>query len=481
MKKILCFVHLMAFALLAPFSFAAPPQTINYQGYITSPIGTPVNTSVQMTFRLYNAPSGGGALWTETQPSVGVINGSFSATLGAVTPIPLPFDVQYWFSVAVNADAEMSPRQPLTSSPYAFRAASLDSSATISAFQVTGGIQGQLLAGTFGQATWTASPTLSGTLTLQNNLELAGAGTVTRFNNRFIHNSGSANTFVGVNAGSFGASGSGNNTAVGDSALQSIGTGANNTAVGSNALSGNSTNGNNTAVGTSALRNNSAGSNNVALGNAAGNNSTSGNNNVFIGNSAGTGLGTGSSGNIMIGNNAGTVVNTGSDSSIYIGNTGNAVDFRAIRIGTVGTQLTTAIAGIFGLQSPGGGAVFINASGVLGSSTSSRRYKDTILDMDEASSALTKLRPVTFYYKTDKNPAGRELQYGLIAEEVNDIYPGLVAHGLEGQIETVMYQFLPPMLLNEFQKQQRMIAAQAARLETLEGELREIKLLLGGK
>ena len=75
-----------------------------------------------------------------------------------------------------------------------------------------------------------------------------------------------------------------------------------------------------------------------------------------------------------------------------------------------------------------------------------------------------KLRPVTFHYKADSNPAGRTLQYGLIAEEVNAIYPGLVARSPAGRIESVHYQFLAPMLLNEFQKQQRTIAAQAAEM-----------------
>jgi len=45
------------------------------------------------------------------------------------------------------------------------------------------------------------------------------------------------------------------------------------------------------------------------------------------------------------------------------------------------------------------------------------------------------------------------------------VYPGLVARSAEGQIETVLYQFLPPMLLNEYQKQQRTIEAQAVRFD----------------
>ena len=119
---------------------AAPPQTINYQGFLTNPTGTPVNTPVVMTFRLYNTASGGAALYTETQLSVSVNNGGFNAIIGAVLPIALPFDVPYWLTVAINSDPEMSPRQPLSSSPYAFRASMLDSSATIDGARVTGSV-----------------------------------------------------------------------------------------------------------------------------------------------------------------------------------------------------------------------------------------------------------------------------------------------------------------------------------------------------
>lgn len=105
--------------------------------------------------------------------------------------------------------------------------------------------------------------------------------------------------------------------------------------------------------------------------------------------------------------------------------------------------------------------VVIDSNGQLGTISSSRRFKDTIADMDDASNALMKLRPVTFRYKSDK---GRALHYGLIAEEVAEVYPGLVAKAADGQVEAVMYQFLPPMLLNEYQKQQRTIDAQASML-----------------
>jgi len=118
--------------------------------------------------------------------------------------------------------------------------------------------------------------------------------------------------------------------------------------------------------------------------------------------------------------------------------------------------------------------VFVDTNGQLGTASSSRRVKDDIVDMDAASSALMQLRPVTFHYKSDQAPSGRTLQYGLIAEEVAEVYPGLVARSADGQIETVLYQFLPPMLLNEVQKQQRTIEALRAQVAAGDAQTRTL-------
>src|SRR5439155_23003646 len=96
-------------------------------------------------------------------------------------------------------------------------------------------------------------------------------------------------------------------------------------------------------------------------------------------------------------------------------------------------------------------------------------------DMGEASRAIIRLRPVTFHYKSDQDPNGRTLQYGLVAEEVAVVAPGLVAHSADGKIETVYYQFLAPMLLNEYQKQQRTIEAQAAELAEQTARVAELE------
>jgi len=118
-----------------------------------------------MTFKLYNVASGGSALYTEVQPSVAVSNGSFNAVIGAVSPISLPFDVPYWLTVTINADPEMSPRQPLASSPYALRALSLDATATIPGSSVVGPITvGQAGGSVFGTGPLTVTPTTSSTV-----------------------------------------------------------------------------------------------------------------------------------------------------------------------------------------------------------------------------------------------------------------------------------------------------------------------------
>jgi hypothetical protein len=60
-----------------------------------------------------------------------------------------------------------------------------------------------------------------------------------------------------------------------------------------------------------------------------------------------------------------------------------------------------------------------------------------------------RLRPVTLRYQKPFADGSKPVQYGLIAEEVAEVYPDLVAHSADGQIETVKYQVLDSMLLNE--------------------------------
>jgi len=120
-----------------------------------------------------------------------------------------------------------------------------------------------------------------------------------------------------------------------------------------------------------------------------------------------------------------------------------------------------------------GDAVMVSNNGKLGVVLSSARYKRDIHDMGEASAKLMKLRPVTFRYKAD--PAGR-LQYGLVAEEVEKLYPELVTRDIDGKVQSVRYTVLTSMLLNELQKQareNRALAEQNRRLVTAVAELKD--------
>jgi len=106
--------------VLAEVASADVPKMINHQGYLTNSTGAPVNAAVSIVFTIYDAPSSGNVLWSETQ-SVAVNQGVFDVNLGSINPINLPFDIPYFMGIKVGTDAEMTPRQALTSVSYAFR------------------------------------------------------------------------------------------------------------------------------------------------------------------------------------------------------------------------------------------------------------------------------------------------------------------------------------------------------------------------
>jgi hypothetical protein len=195
-----------------------------------------------------------------------------------------------------------------------------------------------------------------------------------------------------------------NNTAIGVGALFNNTTGTFNTATGVSSLLGNTTGVSNTANGVGALFSNTTGSNNIALGAGAGANVTTASNVICIG---------------IGGDNV--------DNSCFIGN-------------------------IFGATSSGGTAVFINSDGQLGTTTSSRRFKEEIKPIDRASEVLFALKPVAFRYKKDIDPQGLP-QLGLVAEDVEKVKSDLVVRNKEGKPYSVRYDQVNAMLLNEFLKE----------------------------
>jgi hypothetical protein len=254
------------------------------------------------------------------------------------------------------------------------------------------------------------------------------------------------------------------NMANGYSALTTNTTGSNNTANGVNALSSNTTGNFNAVNGTGALKANTIGSNNAAEGYRALYTNTTGGSNTALGSNALMKNTTGSS-NIAVGISAGSNLTTGSN-NIDIGGLGVAGESSTMRLGKNGTQTTTFIAGISGATVAGGVGVIVDSTGHLGTITSSVRFKDDVQPMDKASEAVLSLKPVTFRYKHDLDPAGIP-QFGLVAEEVEKVDPDLVARDEQGKPYTVRYEAVNAMLLNEFLKEHR----EVERLEATMGEL----------
>jgi hypothetical protein len=257
--------------------------------------------------------------------------------------------------------------------------------------------------------------TAGGTVNLSTTNGTGTVGVINQNGSRLIHSFGTSNFFAGENAGNFTMTGF-SNTAIGRNALQSNTIGTFNVAIGVSALSANT------------------GARNIAVGFSAGSALTTGGNNIDI------------------------------------ASPGVAGESGVIRIGNINLPMTKSfITGIRGVTTDVNDAVpvLIDSLGQLGTINSSRRYKQDIKDMGTTSSRLMALRPVTFRYLRPYANGEKPMQFGLIAEEVAETFPELVVRNKEGQPETVKYQDLTPLLLNEVQKQAKTIAelqAQATKV-----------------
>ncbi len=309
--------------------------------------------------------------------------------------------------------------------------------------------------------------TATGSLALAN--DTSGLNTAFGYSALNANTTGDHNMAIGRNALLSNTTGI-NNTATGDGALLLNTTGEENTATGRLALFSNTTSFNNVATGSLALFSNTTGNNNTGEGFSALFLNTTGHDNTAEGSSALRSNTTGH-GNIALGSRAGINLITGSH-NIDIGNHGVAGDSGKIRIGTVGDQKDTFIAGISGTTVPGGVAVIIDTDGHLGTVNSSARFKDEIKPMDKTSEAIFGLKPVTFHYKRVLDPNSIP-QFGLVAEQVEKVNPDLVARDEEGKPYTVRYEAVNAMLLNEFLKEHRTVQEQKATIAQLKKDFAE--------
>jgi hypothetical protein len=274
-----------------------------------------------------------------------------------------------------------------------------------------------------------------------------------------FNTSGSVNVAIGWEALYFNTTGGGN-TATGGIALQSNTTGGNNTAIGETALAGNTTGSNNTAIGALALDSNTTANNNTAIGffallqNTTGYRNTATGANSLFNNITGhdnTAIGyqalynNNGSDNVALGFNAGNFLTSGS---------GNVCIGYGV-LGVAGESNTTRIKNIYSSVATGR-AVYVNSDNKIGTVVSSRRFKEQIKPMDKASESILALNPVTFHYKKEIEPDG-SVMFGLIAEDVEKVDPDLVTRNEKGEAETVRYDGVNAMLLNEFLKEHRKV------------------------
>jgi hypothetical protein len=309
-------------------------------------------------------------------------------------------------------------------------------------FSNTHGFQNTATGGAALQNNTTGSDnTATGFFALQNNttgIINTATGALALQNNT----TGTANTATGWQALVSNTTGNGN-TATGEAALNLNTTGDYNTANGYFALEFN-TGEFNTATGALALEHNTTGNSNTASGYQALEKNRTGNNNIALGYQAGENL-------------------TGSD-NIDIANAGAANESGKIRIGTNGIHTNTFIAGISGVTVANGVGVIIDARGHLGTAVSSERFKEGIKPMDKTSQAILALKPVTFRYKHELDPAGIP-QFGLVAEDVEKVNPDLVARDEQGRPYTVRYEAVNAMLLNEFLKEHKAFVAEQRKVQ----------------
>ena len=288
-----------------------------------------------------------------------------------------------------------------------------------------------------------------------NSLTTGAANTALGWRSLFSTTDGGFNT--GVGAGALVLNNGSSNTAVGAAALLLNSTGNFNTAVGTAALLDNTSSFDNTAIGYQALTQTTGGAN-TAVGRGALDQNVTGNFNTAIGKDAG-GLATGSG-------------------NVYIGH---------LIAGVAGENNHTYIRNIKDTSVNGGGADIVTidlTTGLLGHASSSRRYKEDIRPMDKTSEVIYQLQPVTFHYKKEidrtQSPA-----FGLIAEEVAKADPNLIVRDSRGQPESVHYEMVNAMLLNEFLKEHQTVeelkatvAQQKSQIDALTAGLQKVSAQL---
>ncbi len=309
----------------------------------------------------------------------------------------------------------------------------------------------------------------TGQVNILNNLRLENTtssttGVIYKGVDRFIHNYGTNNTFLGVTSGNFTMTG-GNNTAVGMEALISNTTGQNNTAIGSGSLYNNTTGDFNTTLGVYSLQSNISGIGNTSVGlfslpfNITGNDNTSVGINSLYSNTTG---------------NNNTAIGSGSLSLNATGNNNIAIGYSAqVPSGTSSNQVRI-------------GDSFITYAGIQvpWTITSDRRWKSDIQNSSLGLEFISKLSPVSYFRNNDDS---KKTEYGFIAQEVEEVLKesgtentGMITITDEGMYELRYNDLLAPMVkaVQELNEKCSTLEAENSQLKNEVESLKEMKVKL---
>ncbi|MCP4459455.1 MAG: tail fiber domain-containing protein, partial [Cytophagales bacterium] len=148
--------------------------------------------------------------------------------------------------------------------------------------------------------------------------------------------------------------------------------------------------------------------------------------------------------------------------------TAGIIENTPIGVATASTGRFTRVTVTTMLSSPGGSTVMIDGSGIL--NTSDRRLKENIFLLQNTIEKLNKLGGYNYNYKADSD---KKKQIGVIAQELEKVFPELVSTNSEGY-KMVNYQGLIPVLMEALKEQQVEINELNARLKTQESKLSEL-------
>lgn len=158
-----------------------------------------------------------------------------------------------------------------------------------------------------------------------------------------------------------------------------------------------------------------------------------------------------------------TVADTDPTESMRIDTTG----FVGISTGSPQTMFHVGVGSISVTEMPTlavvGNVLYADDDGIIGYTSSSKRYKENIRDLDIKKEDVLKLNPVRFTWKS----SGEE-DVGLIAEDVNDIIKDLVIYDKEARPNGVKYEKVAVYLISAIKEQQK-------EIEALKSEIAELK------